>query len=182
MWDDVIHLSAWVDSAAGTLHFFCALFALVAGPVLFLRPKRGTLHRLLGAGFILSMLAVNVSALTMFNLGRFNLFHVFAIISLATLLPGTVAISQALRTRSRLWFSIHAHCMIWAYYGLVMAGAAQVAYRTVPKITGTFASVDAFWDTAMPVSTLTTLVLTWWLVPRMVDRYAGATRRTPLAA
>ena len=176
MWDELTTLEAWVDSAPGMMHFAAALIALVLGPVLLLRRKRGALHRLLGFVFILCMLALNVSALTMFDLGRFNLFHLFALISLATLLPGMVAISQALRWRSRLWFSVHAHCMVWSYYGLVMAGAAQIAYRTIPQVTGTFESVSAFWDVAMPAASLTTLVLSWRFVPRMVDRYQPRAR------
>lgn len=177
MWDELTILSAWVDSPAGLMHFACALYATVTGPFLFVWRKRGVVHRLVGFSFILAMLALNVSALTLYGMGRFNLFHLFALISLATLLPGIVAISQATRRRSRLWFSIHAHCMAWAYYGLLMAGFAQIAYRTIPQFTGSFASVQAFWDIAMPIASLATIVLTWWLIPGVVDRYAPTVRR-----
>lgn len=177
MWDELATLEAWVDSAAGMLHFFCALYALVTGPFLFAWRKRGLPHRVLGFTFILAMLALNVTALTIYDMGRFNLFHLFAIISLATLIPGIVAISQAIRRRSRTWFMVHAHCMAWAYYGLLMAGIAQVAYRTIPQFTGSFESVAAFWDLVMPAASFTTLVLTWWLIPRAVDRYAPKVRR-----
>ncbi|MEM8546723.1 MAG: DUF2306 domain-containing protein [Pseudomonadota bacterium] len=177
MWEELTSLSAWTDSAAGLMHFLMALFALVAGPILFLMKKRGGLHRSLGALYILSMLALNVSALTIYGMGRFNLFHLFAVISLATLLPGIVAISQAIRWRSRRWFTIHAHCMVWSYYGLVMAGFAQIAYRTIPQVTGSFASVQPFWDYGMPIASLTTVFLTFRYIPRLVDRYAPPVRQ-----
>ncbi|MEL6301060.1 MAG: DUF2306 domain-containing protein [Pseudomonadota bacterium] len=182
MWEEMATLEAWVDSAAGMMHFFCALYALVSGPFLFVWRKRGALHRFVGFTFILAMLALNVSALTIFDLGRFNLFHLFAIISLVTLIPGMIAISQAIRRRSRLWFTIHAHCMAWTYYGLAMAGFAQIAYRTIPQFTGSFESVAAFWDIVMPVASLSTIVLTWWLIPGVVDRYAPGVRRQPKVA
>ncbi|MEM7612855.1 MAG: DUF2306 domain-containing protein [Pseudomonadota bacterium] len=177
MWQELVTLDAWVDSAAGMMHFLCALYALIVGPILFLRHKRGIFHRVLGGSFVLTMLALNFSALTMFGMGRFNLFHLFAIISLATLIPGLIAISQALRKRSRRWFSVHAHCMAWAYYGLVMAGVAQIAYRTIPQFTGSFESVNAFWNVVLPVASLLTLFLTWRYIPRIVARYMPEARR-----
>ena len=62
--------------------------------------------------------------------------------------------------------------MAWAYYGLVMAGVAQIAYRTIPQFTGSFESVNAFWNVVLPVASLLTLFLTWRYIPRIVDRYA----------
>ncbi|MEM9171409.1 MAG: DUF2306 domain-containing protein, partial [Pseudomonadota bacterium] len=114
MWEELTSLEAWVHSNAGMMHFICALYALVTGPILFISRKRGWFHRLLGASFVFVMLALNTSALTIYGMGRFNLFHLFAIISLATLLPALFAISQAIRTRKRIWYTVHAHCMVWA--------------------------------------------------------------------
>ena len=72
--------------------------------------------------------------------------------------------------------------MAWTYYGLLMAGFAPVAYRTIPQFTGSFESVAAFWDIVMPVASISTIALTWWLIPGVVDRYAPGVRRTPDAA
>ncbi len=168
MFEEFTQLSFWVDSAAGRMHFFAALFALVVGPFVLLRPKGSAFHRILGGLYVLVMLALNASALTMFNLGRFNLFHLFALISLATLIPAMVAISQAIRTRKAGWYHAHAHLMVWSYYGLVMAGAAQLFYRTIPRLTGSFESVDVFWVYVMPVCTLMTFFLTYRYIPKIV--------------
>ncbi|MFK7955221.1 MAG: DUF2306 domain-containing protein [Lysobacterales bacterium] len=170
MLEEFTQLSFWVDSAAGKMHFFGALFALVAGPIVLLRRKGGVFHRTLGGAYVLVMLALNISALTMFSMGRFNLFHLFAIISLATLIPAMVCISQAIRSRKPGWYSAHAHLMVWSYYGLLMAGAAQLFYRTIPRVTGSFDSVDAFWIYVMPVSWLLTVFLTNRYIPKMIVR------------
>jgi uncharacterized membrane protein len=172
MVEEIFTYEHWVHSPAGNVHFLLALFSLLSGPVLLLRRKAGLFHRLLGATYVVSMLAVNISALTMFQLGGVNLFHLFALISLASLLSGMVCISQAIRTRKLGWFEGHAHFMIWNYYGLVMAGAAQILSRTLPRLTGSFESVQLFWQWVMPASILVTLVLTLRCVPVMAARYA----------
>lgn len=172
MFEEFTRLSFWVNSAPGMLHFFAALFALVAGPIVLLKRKGGIFHRILGGLYVLVMLALNVSALTMYSMGRFNLFHLFALISLASIIPAMVAISQAVRTGHRGWYNAHAHFMVWSYYGLVMAGAAQLFYRTIPRITGSFESVDSFWFYVMPVATAVTVFLTNRYIPRI--KIAGA--------
>lgn len=179
MFEEFTQLSFWVHSAPGKMHFFGALIALVAGPAVLLAPKGGTFHRLVGATYVLVMLALNITALTIYGMGRFNLFHVFALISLATLIPAMVAISQAVRTGSLGWYSAHAHFMVWSYYGLVMAGAAQLFYRTIPRLTGTFETVDAFWMYVMPVCTLVTWFLTYRYIPRTVDRMVSPSPESP---
>ncbi|MEM9183059.1 MAG: DUF2306 domain-containing protein [Pseudomonadota bacterium] len=173
MFEEFTQLSFWVHSAAGKMHFFGAITALILGPLVLIKRKGGFFHRAVGGTYVLVMLSLNFSALTIFGMGRFNLFHLFALISLATLIPGMVAISQAVRTRNRAWFQTHAHLMVWSYYGLVMAGAAQLFYRTIPRITGTFETVDNFWTYVMPISTLLTVFLTNRYIPRSVERMFG---------
>ena len=64
------------------------------------------------------MLIANLAALMMYSLtGHFNLFHGFALLSLACTLTGLVMPL----TRPRDWISRHAWWMSWSYLGLLAA-------------------------------------------------------------
>ena len=122
--------SFWADGVLGNLHFGCALLALLLGPVILLRRKGGTWHRWAGRVFVASMLILNTNALFMYDMsGRPNLFHFFAVVSLVTLLSALWGIYRFKQTRSRHHLVLHQHCMVWAYFGLLMAGIWQVAFQ-----------------------------------------------------
>lgn len=136
-WNEAFSWSYWIHSVPGGAHFVLALVALVLGPVIFLRKKGTRFHRLAGYVFVLSMLAVNISALTMYDFtGYPNLFHVFALISLSALLPGFYFLQRAVRTGEQKHLELHARLMMWAYYGLAAAGIAQVLTRILPPLLG----------------------------------------------
>ena len=63
--------------------------------------------------------------------GRPNLFHFFAVVSLVTLSWGLWAIWRYQHTRNTEHLITHQHCMVWAYFGLFMAGFWQVAFNLV---------------------------------------------------
>ena len=118
----------WSESPIGLGHFFAALIALVIGPVSFLRRKGDRLHRLLGYTYVSVMAVVNVSALTMYELtGGPNLFHFFAALSLATIVPGVWCVLRARRTGRRELLISHYYFMSWSYFGLLAAFVSQVA-------------------------------------------------------
>lgn len=110
----------------GTSHFVFALAALISGALVICRPKGGQRHRAFGYCYSVSLLLVNLSALSVYeeSVGG-GFFHVLALVSLITLICG---FTPALFHRPiRSWLDLHAYCMNWSYVGLVAAGAAQVA-------------------------------------------------------
>jgi len=112
----------------GMAHALLGLAALVLGLVVFARPKGAALHRLWGTGYVVAMVLLNASGLSMYGYnGRFNMFHVFALLSLATIAGGWVPVLT--RRPARVWYARHAMFMAWSYVGLVAAFVSEVAVR-----------------------------------------------------
>lgn len=125
----------WSESPVGLGHFFAALVALVIGPVSFLRRKGDRLHRLLGYTYVSVMAVVNVSALTMYELtGGPNLFHFFAALSLATIVPGIWCAVRARQTGRRELLISHYYFMSWSYFGLLAAFLSQIGTQLGPRV------------------------------------------------
>ncbi|MGF1454968.1 MAG: DUF2306 domain-containing protein [Alphaproteobacteria bacterium] len=127
---DWLDWGSWVHSVVGGAHFVAAIIALVLGPLIFLNRKGTGAHRLAGYGFVLAMLTVNITALTLYDFtGGPNLFHAFAVLSLTAILPGFYAIRMAALTGEARHLQLHIRLMIWAYFGLLAAGLSQVGTR-----------------------------------------------------
>lgn len=123
---------AWVHTVRGSVHFLAALTALILGPYILLRPKGTAAHRLWGRIWFGCMLFVNISALIMYELAaRPNLFHIFAVLSLVTVIPGFLSIRKYRKTREKRHLITHQYCMIWGYFGLASAGVWQVGFRVM---------------------------------------------------
>lgn len=109
----------------GTIHLVFAIAAFILGAVVVFRPKGGLRHRTLGYFYAISLLSVNVSALSVYEeavgLGP---FHILAIISLVTLISGFIP--AFLRRPVSSWLNLHAYFISWSYVGLVAAGVAQI--------------------------------------------------------
>ena len=122
----------WTETLRGSLHFAAALFALLVGPIIFIRRKGDIPHRWLGRVWAACMLLVTGSALIMYDMrGGVNLFHLFAVMSLATLIPGVWTIRKYKRTRERQYLVAHQHFMSWTYFGLASAGVWQIIFTFV---------------------------------------------------
>ena len=113
------------EQARAAAHVTAALSALVVGAAVFAVPKGTTRHRIMGAGYAVLLLAVNVAALSLYREDAFSVFHVLALISLGTLAAGLVPF--LLGRRSPRLYVIHAYCMTWSYAGLLAAGFGQLA-------------------------------------------------------
>lgn len=122
----------------GTIHLVSAIAALGLGATVLLYTRKGTrLHRQLGWSYVVAMLVLNVTALTIYRLfGFFGPFHVFALMSLATLLLGVGAAVGARRRREarisasrEKWVGHHYYWMTYSYLGLVAAGVAETTTR-----------------------------------------------------
>lgn len=110
----------------GTVHIVFAIAALTLGAAVAFRPKGGQRHRTLGYCYAISLLLVNVSALTVYeDSAGAGPFHVLALISLVTLISGFIPAFLRLPVTS--WLGLHAYFMSWSYVGLVAAGVAQIA-------------------------------------------------------
>lgn len=112
----------------GIFHFATAVLALAVGAVVVLRPKGTRFHRWCGRAYLASMLALNISALCIYDLwGRFGPFHFAALFSLVTVLMG--AITAWRRKPASRWRIAHAYWMSWSYVGLLAAAVSESATR-----------------------------------------------------
>lgn len=129
---DWLTWSYWVESPLGALHFMCAVGALFLGPYIIMRPKGTKTHRWLGRIWAAMMIVIIFSALSMYDMtGYPNLFHFFALVSLVTLCRALWAIWSYKRTKNPKRLNAHQHSMVWAYFGLFMAGLWQIVFNLV---------------------------------------------------
>ena len=110
----------------GIFHTACSLIALGTGLVVVLNPKGTQRHRVIGYMYVAAMLALNISALMIYRVfGRFGPLHIFAIISLLSVIAGLV---PAIRKQAG-WLNRHYTSMSWSYLGLLAAAAAETLTR-----------------------------------------------------
>ena len=111
-------------------HVTFGVASLALGAGIFPSRKGTDRHRVLGALYVLSMFGLNLTALLIYRLfGRFGVFHVLALISLATLLLGAGAV--VLRRPRQGWLRSHYSFMGWSYVGLWAAALTEVTVRAV---------------------------------------------------
>ena len=123
----------------GLVHTALAAVALLTGPAVFFHPKGDRYHRRVGYVYVVSMAAMNGTALMTFDLfGGWGPFHWLALMSLATLLIGFVP--AWLKRPAGSWMEWHYMGMCWSYVGLAAAGAAEVFTR-VPHFWPSVASL-----------------------------------------
>lgn len=112
------------------LHIGSALLALLLAMFVLIAPKGTPLHKRMGYVFAITLLLVNGSAVLMYNLtGRFNLLHVFALISLGSLIYGMI---PAIRRQPANWLRRHISGMTGAALGVWAAGLAELTIRVLP--------------------------------------------------
>lgn len=111
----------------GWFHGVACLIALAAGAYGFTTRKGSARHILTGRIYLISMVALNVSALGIYRLGVFFFPHVLAIVTLAVIAVGWLAV----RTHwpRPLWKHIHLSSMIASYYLLIGGGVNEVFLR-----------------------------------------------------
>ena len=124
----------WSDDPVGLLHLFGAVVALIVGPMIFFRQKGDARHRVLGWTYVVAMLLANGLALTMYKLTSGpNLFHFFAVVSLASITPGVLLARRARQTGKRHLFIGHYYFMSWSYFGLFAAFVSQLVTQLVVR-------------------------------------------------
>lgn len=126
------YFATWTDGLLGQAHLASAIVALLAGAWVIMLRKGTRSHRMLGYTYLISMLILNVTALLKYDLsGSINMFHFFAIGSLATIAAAWIAIRTRGSKRAAA-AKAHGGLMIWSYFGLVMALVAEVVTRAYP--------------------------------------------------
>jgi uncharacterized membrane protein len=111
----------------GAAHVAMGSMALMSGAVLLMLPKGTARHRLVGRVYAAAILAINGTALSMYDLtGRPNAFHVIALVNLGTLAMGMLALRRWRRTRDPADLVTHQHRMAMNYVGLWMAFVTEL--------------------------------------------------------
>lgn len=123
-------------------HTTCGFLALILGLIVLLNKKATGLHRALGRSYWVTMLVLNVTAFDLYHLnGHFNIFHIFAIVSLATIFAGLIPV--LLRKHISNWLALHYKYMAWSYAGLLAATSNELfahvpALKALVRITGSW--------------------------------------------
>jgi uncharacterized membrane protein len=112
----------------GWIHTALGLLAIALGLVIFRTSKGSQLHRVMGYGYIASMIGLNATALLIYRVfGGFGPFHVLALISLATVAAS--AIPAVIKRPRGTWLARHYDGMCWSYIGLLAATVAEIIAR-----------------------------------------------------
>jgi len=158
-------------STLGAAHGAAAIAALAFGLFVLAERKGTSAHRALGSAYVIAMIATNLTALGVYRLTRqFGPFHLLALISLATVARGVVAVIR----RRPGWLATHYYCMAWSYLGLVSAAAAEAIARSPLMARWVHNSSDGLLVGLACVAAI--LVLGFFLVPRLQARaLAGVT-------
>ncbi|HKY05976.1 MAG TPA: DUF2306 domain-containing protein [Blastocatellia bacterium] len=104
-------------------HAITGVISVVTGLVIVLSSKGTAVHKVTGRVYVASMYVLcfasfGIRDTTPFFKG-FGMFHVMAIVSIATVTAGLVP--ALYRSRFKDWFSAHYASMLWSYVGLIMA-------------------------------------------------------------
>ena len=114
-------------SAIGAAHVAMGSVALVSGAVVLMLPKGTARHRRIGSVYAAAIFTINGTALSMYDLtGRPNVFHVIALVNLATLAMGLLALRRWRRTRQHGDLVTHQRRMAMNYVGLWMAFVTEL--------------------------------------------------------
>jgi uncharacterized membrane protein len=147
-----------IGSTLGWVHTFSALLAMLLGALVVLNKKGTRRHKQIGYGYVFFMLVVNLSAFAIYNTGGPSLFHVFALISLLSVVFGIV---PAWRRKSDRWYVAHYYFMSWSVVGLYAAFWSEIGVR--------FFDMRYFWWAVM-VATLFTCGLGAYIINRQAKK------------
>jgi len=154
----------------GLAHAVIGIAALVLGLVVIAQGKGSASHRVWGSAYVVAMVLLNASALAIYDVsGRFNTFHLFALLSLATVAAGWIP--ALLRRPAARWYERHAIYMAWSYVGLAAALVSEIVTR-IPAF-----QVRALIGATVAVSTLGVVAIGALVirrrVPRLVSRFSA---------
>ena len=153
----------WQQHPLGFIHIVVSLAALAIGMVVMLSRKGTRKHRWLGRAYFITMLALNGTALAIYELfGSFGLFHWMALFSLASVLLGY----WPAWSKSAGWRVKHAYFMTGSYVGLLAALVSEVATRT---------AMVPFFD-AVAIASIGVIAVGVWLMRRLLPAILSGQR------
>jgi uncharacterized protein (DUF2141 family)/uncharacterized membrane protein len=132
----------------GWLHTLACVVALATGGLVLWRAKGGATHRRHGQLYLCAMVVVNLTALGIYRIGSFNVFHLLALCTLASL--ALAFASARWRKPARHWLRIHLSAVIFSYYQLI-GGLINEAFVRVPALQGERALTGLVQGVAMMV-------------------------------
>lgn len=125
-------INGFVDlTTAGWVHTVLASVGILVGAEQLIRTRRDWWHRQLGYVYVASMVVADLSILSVYRFnGRFNAFHVGAIVNLLCL---WMALHPMLASpRPLQWRLKHYMWVSWSYVGLLAAALTEFIIRTQP--------------------------------------------------
>jgi uncharacterized membrane protein len=114
-------------TSIGAIHTLFAIVAMISGGLVVLNTKGNLAHKKLGYIYVISMIAMNVTALFTQTLFVFGPFHFLAVFSLATIFFGMAW--PLFSRRNSGWLYWHFQAMSWSYIGLWAAFISEIAVR-----------------------------------------------------
>lgn len=171
-------------SLLAAVHTALGILALASGALVLVRRKGDRLHRLAGRAYGVSMVALCVLAFGLRDSTPFiqglGMFHVAAVVSLATVAAGVVAV----RRRRSGWLEAHSQWMAWSYIGLLMATGGHVM-RPLFLLLFRGAGLPASLSMGIAIVVvwgLPPLVGAWWIARRAASWRALGERGSAVSA
>ena len=128
---------------AGAIHAALAMLCIAVGLIQFLRPKRGANHRARGYFYVYAMLVADGTAMLVYQFsGRFNLFHVAAIINFVCVVLAIVPLLRSPRPAN--WRRTHYYFIAWSYVSPISAAVTEIVARLGPLTTRGQVGLAAF--------------------------------------
>jgi len=122
--DFIYPLHGWV----GGFHLVFSVLSLIFGSFILFSTKGTSLHKKVGYAYVVCMVWVIATAFMLYNLtGKFNMFHIAALVSTVTLLAGMLPIITKKPVES--FMSLHLSFMYWSVIGLYGAFVSETLVR-----------------------------------------------------
>jgi len=117
-----------IHGLVGAFHVIVSILSLGFGSYILSSTKGTRLHKKLGYVYAVSMTLVITTAFMLYNLtGKFNMFHIAAIVSTVTLMAGMLPI--LLKKPRNSYLSLHFSFMYWSVIGLYGAFVSETLVR-----------------------------------------------------
>ena len=132
-------------SLIGWTHTLASVAAIIIGAMMIALPKGTATHKRNGDAYMITMVITNATALFIYTLGTFRVFHWMAVGTLGLVLAGYFA--AHLRKPVQRWLHLHITCMVLSYYMLI-GGLINEAFLRIDSLrqlasTGKFRMVNA---------------------------------------
>jgi uncharacterized membrane protein len=112
----------------GAIHATLGMLCIGVGLIQFFRPKRGAGHRARGYLYVYAMLVADGTAMLVYQFtGRFNLFHVAAIVNFVCIVLAIVPLLRSPRPSN--WRMTHYSFISWSYVSPIAAAATNIVAR-----------------------------------------------------